>query len=138
MLSYRNDISVEDYCRLRSSVAWDPLPEEQARSGLEHSDFVISCRDGSDTVGCARVFWDKGYIAYLADVMVAPSHQGRGIGKTLVSRCIGYVDSQLKDGWRVKIVIVTSKGKEAFYEKLGFHIRPNEREGAGMNLWRAK
>ena len=136
MLRYRNCLSVEDYCRLRSSVGWSPLVEEQAQSGLENSDFIISCQDDNETVGCARFFWDKGYIAYLADVMVIPAYQGQGIGKTLVSECIKYIDGQLKGGWRIKIVIVSAKGKERFYEKLGFHIRPNNADGPGMNMWR--
>ena len=136
MFIYNTFLSVEDYCELRSSVGWTPIIEEQAKSGLEHSDFVISCQENNHIVGCARVFWDKGYIAYLADVMVKPAYQGQGIGKQLVTECIQYIDSQLKDGWKIKIVIVSAKGKEAFYEQFGFSTRPNGREGAGMNLWR--
>ncbi len=136
MLCFYNHLFVEDYCRLRSSVGWAPLVKEQAQSSLENSDFIISCRENDETVGCARVFWDKGYIAYLADVIVAPKYQGKGIGKALVSECIKYIDSQLKEGWRIKIVIVSTKGKEQFYEKLGFQIRPNDKDGAGMNMWR--
>ena len=86
--------------------------------------------------GCARVFWDKGYIAYLVDVTVLPAYQRQGIGKKLVEECIGYIDAQLKDGWKIKIVIVSAKGREKFYERFGFTTRPNDREGAGMNMWR--
>ena len=80
--------------------------------------------------------WDKGYIAYLADVIVNPEYQGQGIGKKMVQECIKYIDNQLKEGWRIKIVIVASKGKEAFYEKLGFKARPNDNDGPGMDMWR--
>ena len=136
MLFYNNCLSVEDYCELRSSAGWASIAEDQAKSSLDHSDFVISCREDNHTVGCARVFWDKGYIAYLADVIVKPEYQRQGIGKRLVSECIRFIDSQLKDGWRIKIVIVSAKGKEKFYERLGFTTRPNDQDGAGMNLWR--
>ena len=136
MLTYCNILSTKEYCDLRSAVAWRPIPEDQARSGLDHSDFVVACRDGETIVGCARIFWDKGYIAYLADVMVKPAYQGQGIGKKLVEECISYIDRQLKEGWRIKIVIVSAKGKEPFYERFGFEIRPNENDGAGMQLWR--
>ena len=136
MLEYSHEISAEEYCGLRSAVGWAPLAAEQAASGLAHSDFLIACRDAGRIVGCARIFWDKGYIAYLADVMVRPEYQGRGIGQRLVSECIGYIDGQLKEGWRVKIVIVASKGKETFYEQFGFRVRPNDSDGAGMDLWR--
>ena len=136
MLEYNNELTVKEYCALRQAVNWQPLAEDQAQSGLDNSDFLIACRDGGNIVGCARIFWDKGYIAYLADVMVRPEYQKQGIGKRLVSECIAYIDRQLKDGWRIKIVIVSAKGKEAFYEKFGFELRPNARDGAGMQAWR--
>ena len=98
MLIYNNCLSVEEYCELRSSVGWASIVEDQAKSGLDHSDFVISCREDDYTVGCTRVFWDKGYIAYLADVIVKPEYQWQGIGKRLVSECIRFIDSQLKKG----------------------------------------
>ena len=135
MLEYTHALSAEAYCELRAAVQWQPIVKEQAQSGLEHSDFVIACHDGEHIVGCARIFWDKGYIAYLADVMVKPEYQGQGIGKKLVRSCISYIYGQLQEGWRIKIVIVSAKGKEGFYEKFGFHVRPNENDGAGMQMW---
>ena len=136
MLEYNNILSAKEYCELRAAVGWQALIEEQAQSGLDNSDFIVACRDNDHIVGCARIFWDKGYSAYLADVMVKPEYQKQGIGKKLVSECIGYIDGQLKDGWRIKIVIVSAKGKEPFYEQFGFQLRPNAHDGAGMQLWR--
>ena len=136
MLEYTNKLSTTEYCQLRCAVGWQAIAEEQAQSGLAHSDFIIACRDDDQIVGCARVFWDKGYIAYLADVMVKPEYQKQGIGKRMVGECISFIDRQLKDGWRIKIVIVSAKGKEPFYEKLGFKPRPNVDDGAGMQVWR--
>ena len=138
MLQYNNILSVREYSALREAVGWETIAEKQAEAGLRNSDFVIACRDGEEIVGCARIFWDKGYIAHLADVMVRPQYQGQGIGKEMVSACISYIDSRLKDGWRIKITIVSAKGKEPFYEKLGFERRPNINEGAGMQVWRTR
>jgi len=138
MLKYSNVLSAAEYGVLREAVGWQPLPNEQAQAGLDHSDFIIACRDGENIVGCARIFWDQGYIAYLADVMVTPSYQGRGIGTKLVAECVAYIDAQLNEGWRIKIVIVSAKGKEPFYERLGFETRPNANDGAGMQLWRMR
>ena len=136
MLEYNNSLSTKEYCELRSCVGWQPIPDEQAQSGLRNSDYIVACRDCENIVGCARIFWDKGYIAYLSDVMVKPEYQNKGIGKKLVSECISYIDKQLKVGWRIKIILVSTKGKEKFYEKLGFQVRPNGKDGAGMQLWR--
>ena len=130
-----NKLSAKEYCTLRAAVQWQPIPEEQAESGLQHSDFIAVWRDGETVAGCARVFWDKGYIAYLADVMVHPDYQKQGIGTKLVEECIAFVNRQRKPGWRIKIVLVSAKGKEPFYEKFGFRLRPNETDGAGMQLW---
>jgi hypothetical protein len=30
---------------------------------------------------------------------------------------------------------MAAKGKEPFYEKFGFLLRPNEKTGAGMDQW---
>lgn len=75
-----------------------------------------------------RYFWDKGHIAYLTDVMVKPEYQKQGIGKYLVNECVLFIDNQLKVSWhikRIKIIIVSAKGKERFYEKLRFEMCPN-------------
>ena len=136
MIEYNNHLSAEEYCQLRKAVDWLTVIPEQAQASIDNSDFVIACRDGENIVGCARIFWDKGYIAYLADVMVKPEYQKQGIGRKMVNECISFIDSHLKEGWRIKIVIVSSPGREEFYEKFGFQKRPNEREGHGMQAWR--
>ncbi len=138
MLTYNNTLSVREYGELRHAVGWDKLPEKQAEAGLRHSDFLVACRDEEEAVGCARIVWDKGYIAYLADVMVRPAYQGQGIGRTMVDACISYIDSRLQEGWRIKMVVVSAKDKEPFYEKFGFIRRPNTDDGAGMQMWRTR
>lgn len=135
MLCYSNDLSGEEYLELRESAGWMPLATEQAQLCLENSDFIIACRDNGAIVGSARIFWDKGWVAYLADVIVKPEYQRQGIGKKFVSECLNYIGKQLKEGWRVKVVLVSAKGKESFYEQFGFRVRPNDAEGAGMNMW---
>lgn len=41
----------------------------------------------------------------------------------------------MKPGYKVKLNLNSAKGKEPFYEKFGFKIRPNEECGAGMDQW---
>lgn len=132
---YKEFVSVTDYNALREAVKWGKLAVEQAQQGLKGSAYVVGCYDGSQIAGCARIIWDGGYIAYLADVMVMPKYQGMGIGRHMVELAIKFVKAQLKEGWKIKIVLVAAKGKEIFYKKFGFHERPNEKDGAGMDLW---
>jgi len=134
-IQYKEAVSADDYNSLREAVGWEPLCREQARRGLERSAYVIGCYDKGAIAGFARIIWDGGYIAYLADVMVRPEYQGLGIGGRMVDMAIDFLRGQLKKGWRIKIVLVTSLGKEGFYKAHGFQERPRENEGPGMDLW---
>lgn len=134
-IQYKEKITVEEYNGLREIVGWGKLCDEQAQQGLEHSAYVISCYDDDVIVGTARVIWDRGYVSYLADVMVKPEYQGLGIGKCMVEQCMAFMRAQLKEGWKIKMVLITAKGKEEFYKKLGFIVRPNEFSGPAMDKW---
>ncbi len=68
----------------------------------------------------------------IADVVVQPNYQKQGIGNKLVSMIIEYVDKATPVGGRSTIQLIAEKGKEAFYEKLGFKIIPHEFCGSGM------
>ena len=132
---YKEFISVEDYNLLREAVGWEKICGEQAQQGLDNSAYVIGCYEDNKIVGSARIIWDRGYIAYLADVMVLPEYQGKGIGRRMVEKSIAFVKAHLKAGWKIKIVLVSAKGKEVFYKKFGFSERPSENFGAGMDMW---
>jgi GNAT superfamily N-acetyltransferase len=135
MIDYTDTITVEDYNRLRESVGWQPLVPEQAEAGLRGTAFLVAAMEGGRAVGLIRLVCDGGYVAYLSDVIVLPEYQGRGIGKEMMERAMGYLRGQLKPGWRVQASLIAAQGKEPFYEKFGFDARPSERTGAGMAQW---
>lgn len=132
---YKEFITPEDYNTLREAVGWGELLSEQAEQSLAGSAYVVSCYDDNKIVGSARVIWDRGYVSYLADVMVVPEYQGMGIGKKIVEMSLTFMKSQLKEGWKIKMVLVSAKGRETFYRQFGFMERPNENFGAGMDMW---
>ena len=68
-------------------------------------------------------------------MIVVPEYQGRGIGRKLVEACLQKLKNDLKPGYKVKITLNSAKGKEPFYEKFGFKVRPNEDSGPGMDQW---
>jgi len=53
----------------------------------------------------------------------------------VTERVITAFQKHIPQDWRVKIVLVASKGKESFYRKFDFIERPNDTDGAGMHLW---
>jgi hypothetical protein len=52
----------------------------------------------------------------------------------MVNRLVEYVKETSLPGTSVSLCLMCAKGKEGFYEKLGFFRRPCEWEGAGMEM----
>lgn len=120
---------------LRVSAGWPALHPEQTDASLKGSALVIAAKDGERTVGTARLIWDGGCAALIKDIVVLPEYQGRGIGTAMMTQIIDYLRSNLKPGFGVQIDLMAAWGKEAFYTKLGFSVRPRENRGSGMDLW---
>ena len=129
---FTDTLTPEAYNGLRKKVGWAVLTPGQAKRGLEHTAFDVGVRHGGEFVGMGRVLFDFGYTAYIGDIIVAPEYQGKGIGKEIVSRLVGKVMDAAEKGDTILFVLVAAKGKEKFYEKLGFHTRPSGTEGPGM------
>jgi GNAT superfamily N-acetyltransferase len=135
MIQYGKEITPEEYLELRRKVGWCLFPAEEAKAGIDNAHSVICARDAEKAVGVVRLLWDGGYIAMLADVIVDPDYQGQGIGRSLVEQIIQRMKDDMKPGYKVKLNLMAAKGKEPFYEKFGFVVRPNENLGAGMDQW---
>ena len=76
-----------------------------------HKCFV---RHGGRLVGAGRALAVCVDCAYVCDVAVLPSHQGKGLGKGVVKDLV-----QQSQGHK-KIILYSVPGKEGFYRKLGF------------------
>ena len=68
----------------------------------------------------------------MVDIIVEPSYQGKGIGSNIVNKLIEYVHRETPVGGRSSIQLIAEKGKESFYEKLGFKFIPHEFCGSAM------
>ena len=128
-------ISPEEYLEMRRSVGWSVFPPEQAAGGLENSSYICCIRKDGVPVAVGRVIWDHGYVVYIADVIVKPEYQGRGLGREVMDRIMEQIRGYLKPGYRIMISLMAAKGKEEFYKKFGFVDRPSDAFGCGMHLW---
>lgn len=133
-ISYVHTLSVPDYLRLRSAVGWAAVSPRQAEAAIRNSVFLVAAVSGGETVASARLVSDGGTVFYLADVMVLPDSQGRGIGKHMVLTATEHVRSLLAEGESARITLTAAKGRESFYRPLGFEAFPSEQFGAGMGL----
>lgn len=105
---------------------WPQLSAFYAQAGMGHKppeglqtafgNSLFSCRafEGDTLVAVGRALADGVDCAYLCDIAVAPSHQGLGLGKAVVSRLLALCQGHKK------IILYAMPGKEGFYRHLGF------------------
>ena len=127
----KNILTYEVYCELRKSVEWFELPKIKVEEAIKNSIYTITVLDGDKPVGMGRLIGDGIYFT-IVDVIVKPNYQKKGIGTQIVNMLIDYVDKETITGSRSSIQLIAEKGKEGFYEKLGFKKIPNEFCGSGM------
>ena len=127
-----NTLSPNLFLHLYRSVGWEAPGLDQIERALEHSLAVFCAYDGDWAVGMARLLGDGGMSFYIKDFAVRPEYQGKGVGRLLMNAIEEYIMSHIPKGWAVSLELISSKGREPFYEKFGFEQRPCDWDGAGM------
>ena len=117
----RARVDVEQLLDLYKTAWWAlERSTDDVRRALDHSHPVLTAWDGPTLVGFTRVISDRTYRATIWDVIVAPSHQGRGIGRKLVRAALDHPDLR-----SVTSFLLLTKDKHRFYEQLGFASEPD-------------
>lgn len=62
---------------------------------------------------------------YLQEIIILPQFQRKGIGTMIVNYLVDYAKANSVTGKLTTIGGVSAKGKEPFYEKIGFEIISN-------------
>jgi GNAT superfamily N-acetyltransferase len=122
--------SVEEFIKLRKAVGWNQPAEEAIKKGLEGTLYAVCALEGDEVIGMARVVGDGATVFYIQDVMVMPEYQNQGIGTALMGKVMDYIRREAAQG--AVVGLMSALGREAFYQKLGFWVRPNDHFGPGM------
>ena len=112
------NMKLEDIQRLLKLTYWadQRSPETVEKSVRNASCYGIFLEDENKLVGFARVISDYATTFYLADVIIDPEYQRRGLGTALVS----YVLSRpVYQGLRG---ILLTKNAHGLYRKFGFEL----------------
>ncbi len=116
------------FLKLFESTGWNSMykaDSEDLRQALDNSWYVVAAYQGSELVGVGRLVSDGVLYAMIYDMIVKPSHQGRGIGTAILDKLVQKCnDSGLRD-----IQLFSARGKVSFYRKRGFVERPAEAPG---------
>ena len=131
-MEYReNGLTYEEYIALRDSVGWYNLAEEQVSKSIKNSIYDIVVEDNGQAIAMGRVIGDGIYFL-IADIVVKPEYQGKGVGSKVIDKLLSYVDTNTPIGGRSSVQLIAEKGKEEFYIKKGFKLIPHEFCGSGM------
>lgn len=109
-----DELDFDELSRLYRIAPLGNKPPEELAVVFGNSMFRCFVRDGATLVGAGRSLADGGDCAYIADVVVHPDHQGRGLGSEIIRRLLS-----LADGYK-KVILYAKPGTEAFYGELGF------------------
>lgn len=127
-----NQLKPEEFSALFNSVGWEAPSVEQIKIALNHSICTFSLYEDNKLIGMARLLGDRAMSFYVKDFVVLPQSQSQGNGKLLMDTIITTIKDSLSNGYKVSVELISSKGKEGFYERFGFEKRPCEHDGAGM------
>lgn len=120
-----NILQAEDFVRLRVETGFAGIPIEHARKALQNGLINVSAMYNGELVGMGRLVGDGAMYWYLQEIIVLPEFQGKGIGSMIVNHLIDYAKANSVTGKFTTIGGVSAKGKEPFYEKMGFDIISN-------------
>lgn len=109
---------------LSTKAYWSlKIPKETVIKSIEHS-LCFGVYKDREQVGFARVISDYATIAYLGDVFILESHQGKGLSKLLMKAIMNHDKLQGLRRW-----ILLTGDAHGLYEKFGW------KELADPTLW---
>lgn len=130
-----NVLNVDIYLGLRKAVNWKKLSETQASKALQGSLYTVLAYVDDKPVGMGRIVGDGAVISYIQDLVVLPEYQKMGIGREIMKKLKQYVESIREEDTEMMLCLMCAKGREKFYESLGFTARPTDNLGPGMIMY---
>lgn len=127
--------SAKEFNYLTDSVSWGTRKNLIIEEALKNTLYSLCVYDDDKLIGYGRIIGDKTIFLYIQDVMVIPEYQNKHIGTGIMKNLLKKINEYKKINPNIRTYLGASKGKESFYEKFGFIIRPNEELGSGMILY---
>lgn len=108
----------DDYMRLRQNAGLTPFSRAAAEIGLAGTVFAVVVVVDGQVIGMGRLIGDGGCFFQITDVAVQPDHQGRGLGKAIMTAIMEYVNTMLPKTAYVSLIADVPANK--LYEEFGF------------------
>lgn len=124
MIEYKKNIPVDldQFIELyKASTLAERRPADDRKvmqQMMENANLTITAWDGEKLIGISRTLTDHAFVAYLADIAVARSYQGTGVGKRLIQETKVSLDT------KCMIVLLAAPTANEFYPHIGFKNNP--------------
>ena len=111
-------VKLEDVLHLYQAVGWTNYTHqpEMLEQALSHSLAIYVALDGDAVVGLIRLVGDGFSSIFVQDLIVLPSYQRQGIGRSLMKEAL----EDYKDAYQVQLVTEQTEKNVGFYRSLGF------------------
>jgi len=118
-----------EYMALRVAAGLSPKSMEGAKIGLQNSVFAVVLRNADkQLIGMGRIIGDGGCFYQIVDIAVDPAYQGQGLGKTIMTELMTYLDQHAPEGSYVSLI--ADVPADQLYQKYGF--APTAPRSVGM------
>jgi len=113
-------VKLEDVLHLYQAVGWTNYTNQpqMLAQALSHSLATYLARDGEKIVGLVRLVGDGFSSVFVQDLIVLPSYQRQGIGRSLLKEAL----EDYKDAYQVQLVTEQTEKNLGFYRFMGFEI----------------
>lgn len=108
----------QEYNNLRIISGLSPKDEVGSEVGLKNSIFIVTLRDSEKLIGMGRIIGDKGCFYHIVDIAVAPSYQGNGLGKRIMTEIDTYLKNNIPKNSYVSLI--ADIPADELYKKFGF------------------
>lgn len=133
-IDYRTQVPDPDaFFALFETTGWNErygVTSDAIAEAVRNSWHTLSAYDGDRLVGFGRLVCDGVLHAMIFDLIVHPTYQSRGIGSEILRRLI---ETCRASGIR-DVQLFAAKDKRSFYERRGFHVRPDDAPGMELHV----
>ncbi|WP_372594217.1 GNAT family N-acetyltransferase [Actinotalea sp.] len=128
----RTPPTIEDYLHVRASSGLSPKSVPQGEGALAGSWCWSVVRHDGRAVAMGRVIGDGGWYFHVADMATLPEHQGRGLGRRVLTDLLAQIEEAAPEG--AYVTLMADEPGRRLYASMGFvEAAP---ESLGMRLAR--
>jgi GNAT superfamily N-acetyltransferase len=130
---YKEGLPSKDaFSKLFETTGWNrtyQASREELEEAIGKSWRAVSAYDDQELVGFGRALSDGVLYANIVDLIVIPSHQGKGVGSAILKRLVELCQAAgVRD-----IQLFSAAGTTGFYKKHGFVERPEDAPGMRLS-----